>query len=249
VRQIKLEAQPGKILRQISASVGKMNRMSSKAAPKNKENRCEADFFVGLNMPFIGIGKPSELPFIRFLVPNTAFGTKRPHSGNGFTLIELIVTVAVVTILVSVAVPAFRTFVSNSRIATQTNDLRTDIALARSKVQGGLCSSTTGALCNGGGNWANGYMVWIDQNDNCIFDPGEQVRFRPPLAGGNTLTISVPAADPLSFCRPLAAPAGAALGGVTFSICDSRGAAYGRDMIINAVGQARSSGPPATLCP
>lgn len=166
----------------------------------------------------------------------------------GFTLVELIVTIAVAAILVSIAVPNFRVFVQNGRISTQTNELISDISYARSEAiksgaNASLCTSTVGAACDGGGNWTIGRLVWSDANNNNVLDAGEIRRFREQATGGNALYISVPT-DPIVFTSR-----GSPAGGLTFSVCDSRGNAFGRDVTINPLGQTRANGPPATLCP
>lgn len=182
------------------------------------------------------------MPSIIFKRPNFHF--------DGFTLVELIVTIAVAAILVTVAVPSFRVFVQNSRISTQTNDLISDISLARSEAiksgaNASLCTSTVGTSCDGGGSWTIGRLAWTDTNNNNALDAGEIRRFRELATGGNTLYISV-ATDPLTFTNR-GAPSGG--GALIFSVCDSRGNTFGRDVTINPLGQARASGPPATLCP
>ena len=175
------------------------------------------------------------------------------HSILGFTLIELVVTMAVAAILITLAIPSFRVFVQNSRIGTQTNDLISDISLARSEaVKSGatatVCTSTVGLSCNGGGNWSNGRLVWTDTNGNGVLDAGETRRFREQLAGANTLNVDV-AADPLTFSSRGAQTG--VVGGITitFRLCDDRGATNGRNVTINPLGQTRASGPPIALCP
>jgi type IV fimbrial biogenesis protein FimT len=167
-------------------------------------------------------------------------------------LIELLVTIAVAAVLISLAVPSFRVFVQNSRIATQTNDLVTDISFARSEaIKSGatasLCTSAAGLACDGGGNWSAGRLVWVDTNGNNALDAGEVRRFREQLAGANTLNVT-PATDPLTF-NNRGTPTGGAAAAITFSVCDDRGVADGRDVTVNPLGQTRASGPPATLCP
>ena len=53
---------------------------------------------------------------------------------RGFTLLELMVTVAVVAILATVAVPGFRDLIQNNRVTTQTNELVSALNFARTEA-------------------------------------------------------------------------------------------------------------------
>lgn len=87
----------------------------------------------------------------------------------GFTLIELMVTVAVVAILAAIAFPSFQSTLRSNRASTATNELMASLALARSEAVrsargSGLCTSADGATC--GGTWDDGWIVWIDNDAN-----------------------------------------------------------------------------------
>ena len=53
---------------------------------------------------------------------------------RGFTLLELMVTVAVAAILATVAVPGFRDLIQNNRVTTQTNELVSALNFARTEA-------------------------------------------------------------------------------------------------------------------
>lgn len=97
------------------------------------------------------------------------------HRISGFSLIELMVTIAIVAILLAVAFPSFEATMRSNRIATASNQLLASLSLTRMEAirsPGGaaICTSTSGTACNGT-SWNDGWMVWIDQNGNGAFDP------------------------------------------------------------------------------
>jgi len=113
---------------------------------------------------------------------------------SGFTLIELMVTLAVAAILVTVAIPGFRSLIQNNRAATQANELLTAFTLARSEAlkrssQVSVCSSTDQATCAGDPNWATGWIVFADDDGDGTMDAGETlIRVWDSLKGTPTLT-------------------------------------------------------------
>lgn len=86
---------------------------------------------------------------------------------KGFTLVEIMVTIAIAGILGAVAVPSFQGIIAGNRLVTLSNDLIADLAMARSEAarSGGrvtVCASSDGLSCTGGTNWAVGRIVFTD---------------------------------------------------------------------------------------
>ena len=87
------------------------------------------------------------------------------RNATGFTLLELMVTVAIAAILAAMAFPSFTGSIRSNQVATSTNELLASISLARSEAirgtrSAGICASSDGANC--GADWNAGWLVWTD---------------------------------------------------------------------------------------
>lgn len=88
---------------------------------------------------------------------------KRTSSNRGFTLIEMMVAIAVATILSMIAVPSFRNASLSSQLRSSANDFVASANLARSEaIKRGtavtMCVSADGSSCTAGG-WEQGWIV------------------------------------------------------------------------------------------
>jgi type IV fimbrial biogenesis protein FimT len=115
----------------------------------------------------------------------------RSHQ-RGFTLFELMMGVAILSVLVGLAIPSFRQFTANTRTTAATNGLVSALAVARSEalrqsMRVSVCASTNQATCNASPatNWTGGWIAFTDNTGN----PGQ-------LDGTDTLIQSWPSAGP-----------------------------------------------------
>lgn len=141
-----------------------------------------------------------------------------PVTARGFTLIELLVTLAVLAIILAIAVPNFQGMVSRNRLTSETNNLVSSLAIARSEAikRGGVVSicktsnpDTASPTCATGANWENGWVVFIDGGTRGTID-GTDVRLKvqqPGSTGGPTITPSASFADFVSYAAAGAAVA------------------------------------------
>jgi type IV fimbrial biogenesis protein FimT len=147
--------------------------------------------FVGLNKPFVGHAIPPIKPFVP---ENRPFVCIRRQSG--FTLVELIITLVLAAILLTLAAPNLSSFLKRDRLVTQANELLADLALARSEAikRGGtviVCKSAdptaTPPSCNttDADPWTTGRLVWADTNGDNTVQAAEVLRVRQPLDGND----------------------------------------------------------------
>lgn len=100
--------------------------------------------------------------------------------GAGFTLVEVLITMAVAGILLSIAVPSFRYVTNSNRIAGEQNGLVGDLQFARAEaIKEGrtvtVCVSTDGNTCANTATWQSGWIVFSDPTDVGVHDAGETV--------------------------------------------------------------------------
>jgi type IV fimbrial biogenesis protein FimT len=167
---------------------------------------------------------------------------------KGFTLIELMITLTVAAIILTVATPSFRSIIQNTRLTTQINELAASLNLARSEaIQRGLSVTTCksndqDATPNCGGNWHDGWLVFEDTNGNGAFDAGADTIIR--------VTSALPALTTLVFPRNQITydSTGFAIGvsNGTFILCDDRGATQAKGLIASNNGRIRTA-PSANL--
>ena len=81
---------------------------------------------------------------------------KRQVCGGGFTLVELLVTVAIAAVLMGAAIPSFGTFVAAQRIKTASFDLTSTLIYARSEA---LKRNANVTLSSATGGWQNGWSL------------------------------------------------------------------------------------------
>lgn len=90
---------------------------------------------------------------------------RQQKGSEGFTLIELMVTIAILAIVIGVAIPSFTSQIRNNRSAALAEELATALNYARSEAvkRSGLvslCASGDGATCSN--DWTEGWMVFVD---------------------------------------------------------------------------------------
>ena len=169
---------------------------------------------------------------------------------NGFTLIELIVTMAIAAIVVSIAVPSYQASVQNNRRTTSINELAGALQLARNtavsrRTPVTLCKSTNGTNCviaDTDVGYSDGWMMFTNPNGingtAGLTNTETLLRVGSAQQGNGTLMGVGPVVNQVTFMPHGRINNG--LGG-TITHCDSRGNTAASALVISIGGQVRQA--------
>ena len=103
---------------------------------------------------------------------------------RGMTLIELILSIGVIAIITSAAIPSFHAYIEHNRIKTTSNELRMVLSLARqTAISSGsdtyVCELIPSNTCNShrpfAANWSYGWLAFVDLNQNAELDKTDTI--------------------------------------------------------------------------
>lgn len=119
------------------------------------------------------------------------------HRHSAFTLIELVVAVAILAITVMFAVPSFQNLISGNRMLEARDSTLAAIRYAKGEAVGrnrtvSVCPSVDGISCGDADDWAEGWLVVLDSNDSGAVAAAGTLRVFPgPQASEVTMTHGV----------------------------------------------------------
>lgn len=180
-----------------------------------------------------------------------------PCRAGGMSLVEVLATLAILSILLTVAVPSFDAMIASSRFAASANLYLTSLHLARSEAikrngRVALCKSADGATCTANGRWDQGWIVFHDVNNNAQADGGEEIlRVYEALPADRALSGNLPVANYVSYGAfgRTQLISGAFQAG-TLTLCRlSAGAGEARRIVISSTGRPRVEQINVAACP
>ena len=162
---------------------------------------------------------------------------------RGFTLVEAVVSLAVVAILAGVAVPAW------SSASEAAHNGAAQAAMGMSVLGAVRHAALTGSevvLCPGDAmgcrasiDWSHGWIAYADLDGDRIHDPNETMLKSAGPLGGNVHLRSTSGRTRLVF-QPNGGNAGS---NVTFTLCDGRGAPHAKALVLANDGRLHHATP------
>ena len=148
------------------------------------------------------------------------------RSVKGFTLIELMVTIVLAAIVISIALPSFERSIASSQLQSTTQDLIATINTARMQS---VSTRQNITISPDGGSWSNGWALAYGA------DAVEQdVAFE---TAGKVSVTREDSVGPITFLSR----GGVVGGGAELSVCHSDGAINGRTVSLNFLGKVTTA--------
>jgi len=161
---------------------------------------------------------------------------------RGFTLIELMIVLAILGVILSIALPGFSEISLSTRLKAYANEMVSSVYLARSEAVKRnapmkLCVSTNGTSC-ATGDWNQGWIV-LDPNDVVI-------RRQQALFAGYSVTDTSAGATTITF-----QPTGLSSTAANMKVCRKTPTPGGQEraVSITATGKPRVSRTTTGTCP
>lgn len=113
---------------------------------------------------------------------------------QGFTIVELMITVGIAGIIIMIAAPNMSEFVKNERLTTATNTLISDFLLARSKAVEMnqpviVCASSDQSSCSNTSTFDKGWIVGIDVDNSGSLDNADTlIKVQQELSSGISIS-------------------------------------------------------------
>jgi type IV fimbrial biogenesis protein FimT len=191
------------------------------------------------------------------LMPLHLFSQRIRASNTGFTLIELMVVLAILAIVAALAAPNLERFIVRNRVASITNDYLATLNFARTEaITRNQCVSicpvanprAADPRCLADDDWSAGWAVFV--NSTCAApagqqtntDPNELLRVREALPEGYALANASGTAMGLRFNPRGQVMIGGAGLGATINVMPPGGIkdTASRVICVNMMGQART---------
>lgn len=160
---------------------------------------------------------------------------------RGFTLAEVLTTLGVMGVSLSLVVPTFSSLTRSNLRASAVNELVTTLHVARSEALTRnapvvICPSADGLTCARVA-WESGWIRFVDSNGDYRAEPGEALLgAAPPIPGLRIRTETFDQAFGYTPTGHVSSPGGSPAGG-DFTFCASNNGAEAQVLLVSPLGQ------------
>ena len=88
-------------------------------------------------------------------------------NNNGFSLIEILTTIAIAGVIASMAIPSYRTTIEKNKVQKERDELARSEARSTAITKSGttvICASDDTSTCSQSGDWTDGWIVFINND-------------------------------------------------------------------------------------
>jgi type IV fimbrial biogenesis protein FimT len=167
----------------------------------------------------------------------------------GITIVELIVSLAVVSILMTTGVPAFSNFIQSNKLADSAFDLFGTINLARSEAvkrrtrvvlcRSGNPNATTPSCGGSANNWTKGWLVFASGDSNNTYESATDTLVGIGLVNSSGVTVITNSTSDNNLEYNSDGTTNESGGTARFAICDKRGGEFGRQVNVPPHGRPK----------
>ncbi len=171
------------------------------------------------------------------------YATRNQRLTAGFSLLELLSTIAIISLVLGLAVPSLKAVLISNRVTNSINALAGSLAYTRSEAVKRnrdvvICKSLANAnRCTREGDWRNGWLIYVDINQNRALDEAE------PILGihnlGQDIQLEYRAFGSRHYL--VYRPTGMTRTNGTFTFCDPDYPDTARALIVTKTGRPRLS--------
>lgn len=166
-----------------------------------------------------------------------------PYHQQGYTLVELMVTLGVAGVLIAASAPLVTDILRTTRLTSITNQMIGMLGYARSESvkrssRVTMCRSSSGSACDGT-QWESGWMVYVDSDKSSSYSTGDTIlRVREALPSSFTLRGGSTATSSITFL-----PTGYLLSGSNsvFALCYNNTTSNMQGILVNKLGRIRAA--------
>ncbi len=161
---------------------------------------------------------------------------------NGFTIVELMISLAVLGIIIAIAMPSLTTFIVSMRVDNEISQLHRLVLTARNSAINmeqnvTLCPLNSSNICST--NWDKQLSIFIDLNNNNVYEPASNetlIKVKQAANSDDTLTYA-------GFSRITFTPTGQLAGALNsiFRYCPNNYADLSRAVVVTRSGRSYQS--------